>query len=178
MRKDAKKYDDKHDYTIFDEVRDKGDIGVTQRSSFPGLFVKYQGRMETFKKQKIAVIDNYYDRQKDQNTELTELLDTIEVLETKHLPVVLKDGSAVAYYKYNDQQNGRIVAKMPADYADYAKKVKVYPSQRMFDTMSVWSDIFKGRLGDMTMLQWIIIALICDLVSFVLFALFRDYDTI
>lgn len=178
LRKDATKYGDKHDYTIFDEVRDKGDLGVTQRSLFPGLFAKYQGRMETLKKQKIAVIDNYYDRQKDQNTELTELLDTIEVLETRHLPAVLKDGSVSAFYKYNDQQNGLVVDKMPADYTKYAQKAKVYPSGRMFDTMSVWRDIFKGRLGDMTMLQWIIIALICDLVAFILFALFRDYDTI
>ena len=178
LRKDSKMYEDNTDYIIFDEVRDAGDRGVTQRSHVASLFGKYSGRMEVLLQRKLAVIDNYYDRQKDQNTELTELQDTIEVLESKHLPLVLKDGSVTAFYRYNDQQNGKVIAKMPADYSKYVQKAKVYPSGRMFDTISVWSDIFKGRLGDMTMLQWIIIALICDLVAFILFALFRDYDTI
>jgi len=178
LRKDSKMYGDNNDYIIFDDVRDAGDRGVTQRSRIVDLQVKYVARMEEQLKKKLAVIDNYYDRQKDQNSELSELLDTIEVLETKHLPAVMKDGSVTAFYRYNDQQNGRVIAKMPSDYVKYAKKALVYPSGRMFDTMSVWGDIFKGSLGDMTMLQWIVIALICDLVAFLLFALFRDYDTI
>lgn len=178
LRKDAEMYGDNNDYVIFDDVRDAGDRGVTQRSRIGDLQVKYVARMEELKKQKIAVIDNYYDRQKDQNDELVELQDTIKMLEEDHLPAVLKDGSVSAFYKYYDQQNGRVIAKMPIEYKDYAQKAEVYSSQRMFDTMSVWSDILKGRLGDMTMIQWIIIALICDLVAFILFALFRDYDTI
>lgn len=178
LRKDSKMYGDNNEYVIFDDVRDAGDRGVTQRSRIVDLQVKYVARMEEQLKKKLAVIDNYYDRKKDQNTELVEMLDTINMLETKHLPAVLKDGSATAFYKYNAQQNGRVIAKMPKGYSKYAQKANVYPSNRMFDTMSVWGDIFKGRLGDMTMLQWIVIALIVDLVSFILFALFRDYDTI
>ena len=178
LRKDSKMYGDNNEYIIYDDVRDVGDRGVTQRSRIVQLQVKYVARMEEQLKKKLAVIDNYYERQKDQNTELTELQDTIEVLESKHLPLVLKDGSVTAFYRYNDQQNGKVIAKMPADYSKYVQKAKVYPSGRMFDTISVWSDIFKSRLGDMTMLQWILIALICDLVAFILFALFRDYDTI
>lgn len=178
LRKDSKMYGDKNEYTIFDETRDSGDRGVTQRSRIGDLQVKYVARMEEQLKKKLAVIDKYYDRQKDLNTELLELQDSISVLETKHLPAVLQDGSVVAFYKYNDQQNGKIIAKMPNDYTKYAQKANVYPSSRMFDTMSVWSDIFNGRLGDMTMIQWIIIAFICDLVAFILFALFRNYDTI
>ena len=49
---------------------------------------------------KLAVIENFFDRKKDQNTELTELLEPISELETKHLPAVLKDGSVNAFYKY------------------------------------------------------------------------------
>ena len=74
--------------------------------------------------------------------------------------------------------NRKVLRQCPTDYAKYAEKAKIYSSNRMFDTISVWRDIFKGRLGDMTMLQWIIIALICDLVAFLLFALFRNYETI
>ena len=44
----------------------------------------------------------------------------------------------------------------------------------MFDTMSVWGDITNGLLADMTMIQWIIIALIFDIVSFILFTIFRN----
>lgn len=178
LRKDSKMYGDNNEYIIFDDVRDAGDRGVTQRNRIVDLQVKYVARMEEQLKKKIAVIDNYYERQKDQNNELVELLEPIEELETKHLPEVLKDGSVTAFYRYNDQQNGKVIAKMPEGYSKYAQEAKVYPSGRMFDTMSVWGDIFGGKLGDMTMIQWIIIALICDLVAFILFALFRDYDTI
>lgn len=178
LRKDAKMYGDNNEYIIFDDKRDVGDRGVTQRSRIQDLQVKYITRMEGEKNKKIAVIDNYYERQKNKNNKLTEMLGTIEFLEINDLPDVLKDGSISAFYKYNDKQNGEVIAKMPSDYSKYAQKAKVYSSNRMFDTISVWSDIFKGRLGDMTMLQWIIIALICDLVAFLLFAFFRNYDTI
>lgn len=177
LRQDSKMYNDGNKYIIFGP-EDEGDRGTTQKGLISGLEDKYLGRIAVEKQKKLAVIESYYNRQKDQNTELTELLDTIEVLETKHLPAVLKDGSVTAFYKYHDQQNGRVIAKMPEGYKKYAEEVKVYPSGRMFDTMSVWRDISKRRLGDMTMLQWILIAFICDLVAFLLFALFRDYDTI
>lgn len=178
LRKDSKMYGDNNEYIIFNDKEDTGDIGVTQRSRVRELQTKYTVRMAEQLKKKLAVIDNYYERQKDQNSELTELLDTINMLEARHLPAVLKDGSVTAFYTYNDQQNGRVISKMPKDYGKYVQKAKIYPSGRMFDTMSVWGDIFSGRLGDMTMLQWIVIALICDLVTFILFALFRDYETI
>lgn len=177
LRQDSKMYGDGNQYIIYGH-EDEGDRGTTQRGLISALENKYLGKIAVEKQKKLAVIQNYYDRQKDQNTELTELLDSIQWLETKHLPEVLKDGSVSAFYKYNDQQNGKIIAKMPADYAKYAEKAKVYSSGRMFDTISVWKDIFNGQLGDMTMLQWIIIALICDLVAFLLFALFRNYETI
>lgn len=178
LRQDSTMYGDNNEYVIFDDIRDAGDRGVTQRSRILDLQIKYVACMEKQLNKKIAVIDNYYERQKDQNNELVELLEPIEELETKHLPEVLKDGSVTAFYRYNDQQNGKVIAKMPEGYSKYAQKAKVYPSGRMFDTMSVWGDIFGGKLGDMTMIQWIIIALICDLVAFILFARFRDYDTI
>lgn len=181
LAKDSKTYGDKNEYVVFDDVRDAGDRGVTQRSRFPELQTKYTARMLEQLNKKLAVIENFFDRKKDQNTELTELLEPISELETKHLPAVLKDGSVNAFYKYYDQQDGRVISKMPNDYikkcvvknGEDIKSFNVYPSKRMFDTMSVWGDIISGRLVGMTMLQWIIIALIFDIVSFILFALFR-----
>ncbi|OKY84747.1 MAG: hypothetical protein BHV69_07725 [Bacteroidales bacterium 52_46] len=178
---DSKMYGDNNKYEIFDDVRDSGDIGTTQSSLIEVLQKKYTGRMIEQLNKKLTVIENYYNRKKEQNAELTELLSTIDILEKQHLPAVLKDGSVNAYYTYYEQQNGNVIDKMPADFAkecvtmegDKIKEFNIYPSKRMFDTMSVWGDIFSNRLKGMTMLQWIIIALIFDIVSFILFTLFR-----
>lgn len=178
---DSKMYGDKNDYVVFDDERDKGDIGKRGRDEFPILENKYSLRTIEQLNKKIDVITNFYERQKNQNIELIDLIPTITELEEKHLPIVLKDGSVNAFYKYYAQQDGRVIAKMPEEYRKECvvesdgeiKKFNVYPSNRMFDTMSVWGDIFSGRLVGMTMLQWIIIALIFDIVSFILFVLFR-----
>ncbi len=180
LRRDSKTYNDKNEYRIFDDEKDKGDIGITQRSRFDYLQEKYDGLTSKQLNKKLAVIDNYYERKKDQNTELLDILEPINDLEENHLPQVLKDGSVDAYYKYYDQQDGRVISKMPEGYTksnvvkegDEIKEFKVYPSNRMFDTVSVWGDITSGRLAGMSMLQWIIIALIFDIVSFILFTLF------
>lgn len=180
LEKDSKIYGDENNYIIYDEKRDIGDLGTTQRSRFPELRKKYSNRVQEQLNKKLAVIDNYYERKKDQNTELLDILEPINDLEENHLPQVLKDGSVDAYYKYYDQQDGRVISKMPEGYTksnvvkegDEIKEFKVYPSNRMFDTVSVWGDITSGRLAGMSMLQWIIIALIFDIVSFILFTLF------
>lgn len=181
LAKDSKTYGDNNTYVIYDDVKDSGDKGVTQRNRFDGLYTKYAARMLEQLNKKLTVIDNYYSKKKNQNAELEELLEPINDLETKHLPAVLKDGSVNAFFKYNEQQNGRVISKMPEGYhnrcvvkdGDKVKSYKVYPSARMFDTMSVWGDIISGRLVGMIMIQWIIISLIFDLISFILFVLFR-----
>lgn len=184
LSSDSKIYADKNNYTIFDKKRDSGDIGVTQRNRFPELYTKYTARMAEQLNKKLAVIEDFYDRKKNQNAELNELFDPISELEEKHLPAVLKDGSVDAFYKYNDQQNAKVIAKMPDGYVRQSvvksgndtTGFNVYPSSRMFDTISVWSDITSHRLAGMTMLQWIVIALIFDIISFILFTLFRKQD--
>lgn len=182
LAKDSKTYNDENRYVIYDDQRDSGDRGVTTRSRFTALREKYATRMIEQLNKKLAVIEKFYENKKDQNVALTDLLVEIDELENKHLPLVEKDGSVNAYYKYNSIQDARVISKMPNDYNDKCvvkskegkiKKFNTYPSQRMFDTMSVWGDITSGRLADMTMIQWIIIALLFDIVSFILFALFR-----
>ena len=182
LAKDSKTYNDKNTYVIYDDERDAGDRGVTARPRFTDLRIKYATRMDEQLKKKLTVIENFYENKKDQNAELTELLEPISELENKHLPAVEKDGSVNAYYKYNSIQDARVISKMPNDYSkkciikkeDKIIKFNTYPSKRMFDTMSVWGDITSGLLADMTMIQWIIIALIFDIVSFILFTIFRN----
>lgn len=181
LQKDAQMYGDKNQYVIFDDARDAGDRGITQYSRQDYLYTKYSSRMKAQLQKKLAVIEDFYERKKNQNIELTELLDPISELENKHLPAVEKDGSVDAYYKYYNVQDARVISKMPSGFSkkcivgtpENIKKFNIYPSKRMFDTMSVWGDIVQGRLVGMTMIQWIIIALIFDIVSFILFALFR-----
>ena len=184
LKKDSMMYGDKNTYVIYNEQEDAGDRGVTARHRFPELRTKYAARMEEQLKKKLTVIENFYEAKKDKNAELTELLDPINELENKHLPAVEKDGSVDAYYKYNSIQDARVISKMPNVYnekciiksGEKITKFNTYPSKRMFDTMSVWGDIIAGRLSDMTMIQWIIISLIFDIVSFILFTLFRKQD--
>ncbi len=181
LAKDSDVYGDTIKYVVFDDERDRGDVGITQRNLLPGLQNKYISVIDGHLQRKLAIIDQYYENKKDQNIDLIELLDPIHELETKHLPAVLKDGSVDAFYRYLGQQDGMVISKMPEAFAaktmvksgDDIKSFNIYPSKRMFDTVSVWGDILSGRLAGFSMLQWIIIALIFDIVSFILFALFR-----
>jgi len=194
FKSDSKIYNDKNDYTIFDETRDGGDKGERRYNQLSTLQAKYEGRINMLLNRKLAVIDEYYEKKKTANTGLEELLKPIAELESKHLPAVAKDGSIDAFYKYCMKQNEDVISKMPPTYkdscvvyqtkkeqagenvkvvkTDKVKKYNVYPSQRMFDTMSVWGDIIWGRLVGLTMLQWIIISLIFDVISFILLYLF------
>jgi len=182
--KDSKIYGDQNEYVIFDDTRDSGDRGITQRNRFPELQTKYTARMVEQLNKKLSVIDSHFERKKNQNAELSDILEPIGELESKHLPAVEKDGTVNAFYKYYTIQDSRVTSKMPDDYdkkrivtdGDNIKEFTVYPSKRMFDTMSVWGDITSGRLKGMTMIQWIIIALLFDIVAFILFALFRKQN--
>lgn len=194
LKSDAKIYDDKNEYVIFDDLKDSGDKGERRYNQLSSLLGKYAGRVNTALNRKLAVIDEYYEKKKNANTGLEELLKPIEELESKHLPAVARDGSIDAFYKYCTKQNEDVISKMPAAYkdsclvyktkkeqvgesvkvvkTDKVKKYTVYPSQRMFDSIPVWGDVLFGRLVGLTMLQWIIVSLIFDVVSFILLYLF------
>lgn len=194
LTSDSKTYNDNNEYVIFDEKRDYGDRGERRYNRLSQLYVKYVNRMNESLNRKLAVIDEYYEKKKNANTGLEELLKPIEELESKHLPAVARDGSIDAFYKYCTKQNEDVISKMPTAYkdscvvyktkkeqigesvkavkTDEVKKYTVYPSQRMFDSIPVWGDVILGRLVGLTMLQWIIISLIFDVVSFILLYLF------
>ncbi len=178
-----KQYNDNNDYVIFHETKDAGDRGTTQRSKIQALQVKYDGRIIQQLNIKTDVITKFYERKKDQNQDLLRLLVPIDVIEHQHYPEVAEDGSANAYFKCQQFQQSNVIDKMPQEFKesciqyDDNKKVKeinVYPSARMFETMTIWGDMFGHRLPDgMPMLQWIIISLIFDIIAFLLFALAR-----
>lgn len=187
LQTDAKSVGDKHNYigSIFKESTDAGDRGVNQESRQEELQNKYVGRINIALDTHLKAIDNYWESKKNQNTDLLALMPAIDSLERYHLPSVEKDGSTSAFFTYSKVQDTRVINKMPEKYSDKIVtknkagkiiKYKVYPSQRMFDTMSVWGDILSGRLVGLPMLQWIIISLIFDIVAFILFAMFRKQE--
>ncbi len=184
-------HDGMNDYTIFDDMRDIGDRGITSRARFPQLQAKYDGRIQTALTKKLAAIDRYYSKRIVDNEQWNDLIDTINYLEHEHLPRVQKDNSVDAYYKYYMVQQASVVQKMPDGYLPTRiatkaieniegdtiykmMKFNVYPSERMFETLTTWSDILHGYLPSyMKILQWLLIALIIDIVSFLLFYLAR-----
>lgn len=188
LTQDKDLYNDINSYVIFDDTRDIGYRGTTDRSRLRVIQDEFEGRIVNALNKKLGVIDAYYNSQKDANSKLKNTLRVIQDLEENHLPVVLQDGTVNALFTYQEQQNAHVITKMPADFLstcektseeDTGKVVKytVYPSNRMFDTFTVWDDIFHSRLpGYMKMIQWILISLIVDIISFLLFALFCKKD--
>ena len=183
LEQDKSIYNDNNSYVIFDEERDTGDRGKTQRSQLSTIQAKYEGRILNALNKKLGVIDSYYNSKKDSNSKLKNTLRDIQDLEENHLPIVLEDGSVTALFAYHAQQNARVITKMPHDFISMCEIVDedsgkldsyvVYPSNHMFDTFTVWGDIFAGRLPSyMKMIQWVLISLIIDIVAFLLFALF------
>lgn len=168
-------------YVIFDERADASDIGTTQKTKVLALYSKYKGRMEQARKMKVEAIERYYNAQMGQNKDLLALLQPISVIENTHYPVVAEDGSANAYFKCQQFQQHNVIDKMPPEFLNSCieydangevEKINVYPSARMFETATVWVDMFKHRLpGGMPMIQWIILSLIFDIMAFLLFAL-------
>ena len=168
-------------YVIFDDRIDASDIGTTQKTKVLALYSKYKGRMEEKKEMKIAAINRFYDGLINQNQDLLKLLRPIAEIENKQYPPAAEDGSANAYFKLQQYQQTNVIDKMPKAFAESCieykadgnvAKINVYPSARMFETMTVWSDMFHHRLPDgMPMFQWIIISLIFDIMAFLLFAL-------
>lgn len=175
-------YGDKNTYVIYDEVRDSGDRGITQRSRLPQLQTKYEAVILESLNKKINVINKFYEKQKVENEKYKNVLASIHNLSKNHIPQVQKDETVGAYFKYQKIQQAEVIDKLP-DYVDTCvdysvngdvKTIKIYPSSRMFDTMAVWGDLFKHRLPNgMPMIQWILISLIFDIMSYVLIALFK-----
>lgn len=61
---------------------------------------------------------------------------------------------------------------MPEDYRKDVMTDKIYPSERMFDFINVWSDKFKGKLPEYISFGGAVpMAIIFDLAGFILIAL-------
>mgnify|MGYP006916046647 CR=1 FL=1 len=194
LRRDTARYKDHNHYVIYNDATDRGYKGQTGRAQLQAIYDVFSRRVNGQLRWKLASIDRYYDLQKVEGRKYQSLLDTIAWLEKnderRDLRTVQQDGSVKAYYSYSGQQNAIVIDHMPQEFLDaqIAYKTiegddgeeiqkmcgyKTYPSKHMFDTWTVWKEILKGYMPSyMTIIQWILISLIIDIVAFLLLFLF------
>ena len=194
LRRDTARYKDHNHYLIYNDETDRGYRGQTSRPQLQSIYDVFDRRVNEQLRWKLASIDRYYDMQKVDARKYQLLLDTIAWLESndenRDIKTVQQDGSVAAYYAYSGQQNAMVLDHMPEEFAvaqieygtyenedgETVQKMvgyKNYPSKHMFDTWTVWGEIFKGYLPDyMKIIQWILISLLFDIVSFILLTLF------
>lgn len=197
LRRDTVRYADHNRYQIYNDQTDRGYKGERGRAQLQNIYNEFDRRVNEQLRWKLAAIDRYYDLQKIEGRKYQSLLDTIAWLEKndemRDLRTVQQDGSVEAYYSYSGQQNAMVIDHMPQDFFDKQMTYETvendegeeaqemveyitYPSKHMFDTWSVWSEIFKGYLPSyMKIIQWILMSLIIDIVAFLLCYLFIKY---
>lgn len=194
LRQDTSRYKDHNIYLIYNEETDRGYIGQKSRPQLVVIYTEFERRVNEQLRRKLATIDRYYELQRVDSRKYQSLLDTIAWLEQndemRDIKTVQQDGSVKAYYSYSGQQNAMVIDHMPKEFIDAqisyetfenddgeeVQKMtgyKTYPSKHMFDTWTVWHEILNGYMPSyMTIIQWILISLIIDIVAFLLLYLF------
>lgn len=196
------RYNDKNDYSdnVFDERTDKGDYGKKGNSEVKRLKEKYGARIEECRQRRenairlyfkslLPQIENVKDVQGFINDSLSEKdIKIVKAINTPvvlfkfntqlneinaHLPELCKKDVDKLYYGTVIVKNDNLADKDVAESEREDRRYEIYPSERMFNTWTVWEDLFAGRLPDyMKLAQWIVLAIIVDLVAFILWSLF------
>lgn len=191
------KFEDTYVYKnkIFDDEKDRGDIGKTGSKQVMSLKEKYSIRIAEKLLQRERVIRNYYKKQIDLIKDLTLMQEFInDSLYVVDLPQITKIATPDVYYVFqNVQLNTNIYNRLDkseqaeidrltkvsktGDLQEIEKgkfRYRIYPSSRMFNTWNVLGDMFAGRLPkDMKLLGMILLSLIIDIVAYVLRILAR-----
>lgn len=193
----SKKYEDLYNYqnSIFDDEKDKGDLGTKGNAKVAVLKEKYRLRIVENKLRRQGVIDKYY---KAKLANRPSYANVIIFINDSLIPVDIPQLENIAtpqvYYQFQKLQFSTIRQHLsPTD--DLTKidlstkesktknvedidrgkfRYRVYPSERMFNTFNVWSDLLHGRMpSGMRLFGWILFSLIVDIVAFVLRILAR-----
>ena len=171
FRAEAKTYGDTYSYSIYNEVSDKGDIGKSGYGTKEELEEKYFDRIQTCYDHINEAIDRHYNAKLAAAQTLKPVLLEARQLGEK-MEAMKKDRSFKGYYDFYHDNLNPLLAKMPKDYQKEVASDHVYPSDRMFDFVNVWSDWFSGNLpSDYSLLGKMPLALIFDLVAYVLVAM-------
>ena len=192
----SKKYNDMYNYqnSIFDDEKDKGDLGTTGNAKVAVLKEKYRLRIVENQLRRQGVIEKYYkallaNRPSHANVKIF-INDSLMPVDIPQLEDI---ATPQVYYQFQKVQLSTIRQHLSA--SDLAKidlstkesktrnvedidngkfRYRVYPSERMFNTFNVWSDLLGGRMPyGMKLFGWILFSLIIDIVAFVLRILAR-----
>lgn len=191
------KFNDQNIYqgTIFDDDKDRGDIGKRSPKEVNALKEKYSLRVVDKLLRREAAIKDYYKRMIPQTRDM-ELISRFinDSLYTVDIPQLTAIASPDVYYQFSktqltnnilhrlDKKDKDVIARQmkesktgdPADIDKGEYRYTSYPSARLFSTFNVWDDLFGGRLPqNMKILGWILFALIIDVVAYVLRILAR-----
>lgn len=176
---DVQIYKDGLEYIVFDEVSDVGDLKKDKYKDKSYLLTKYDERINDCLNKRYIVIDKYYDNQKGNNTKAKEALALAIEIEKKGLSQIRDTKDFERYYDCYDKNIKELLKLMPDGYnASTMKMMKdkngneimecytVYPSERMFDWLTVWGDWWDNQLpensnfksGMPTALMWDVVA--------------------
>ncbi len=187
----AARYGDTYNYenSIFDNEKDKGDIGIKGSKKCAALFQKYSTRVKDKENIRQRSIESFYSiKRKNHKEEYPLFKEYIDTLFAVDIPKLEKIKEPEAYYIFQREPLSTIYSKLGNEdkqeialsLIDTTSKSKadiekgdfryiVYPSSRMFSTFNVWSDMLNGRLpSDMKLFGWILFALIIDIVTFII----------
>lgn len=188
----AAQYNDLNVYegSIFNDEKDRGDIGRTGVKEVTALKQKYNILVLDRMDRRVLAIRNYYKKQKSQVKNLDVIQHFInDSLYVVDIPQITEIASPDVYYKFqkvqltgnifnrfdsNDQMEILSSMKMsktsnPEDIKKGKFRYRIYPSSRMFGTFNVWDDLLHKRLPeDMKLFGWILFSLIIDIVAFIL----------
>lgn len=191
----SKTYNDMYNYenSIFDDEKDKGDLGTTGNAKVAGLKEKYRLRIYDNLNRREGVIMQHYKQMLKNRTNYADVTAFIkDSLNPVDIPQLEKIATPQVYYQFQEVQLSTIRQHLTSDLAkidlsmkkcktkniediDRGKfRYRVYPSERMFNTYNVWEDLLTDRMPEgMKLFGWILFSLIVDIVAFVLRILAR-----
>lgn len=182
---DANIYKDAHKYIIFDEESDQGDQKRDKYKDKTYLQTKYEKRILDCLNKRYEIIDRYFESQKGNNNKLKEALALALKIEKEGLPQIEKEKDFESYSDCYNKNVKELLKKMPDAYFSTTKNFKknekgeeefegylVYPSERMFDWLTVWGDWWNDNLPeDENFKSGMPTALMWDVVAFILISM-------
>lgn len=187
----SNKFNDMYNYqnSIFDDEKDKGDLGTKGNAKVAVLKDKYRLRIVENHLRRQGVIEKYYKALLAKRPSYANVKIFIkDSLMSVDIPQLEDIATPQVYYQFQKVQLSTIrqhlsasdLARIDLSMKDSKTKniedidkgkfrYRIYPSERMFNTFNVWGDVMGGRMpSGMKLLGWILFSLIIDIVAFVL----------
>lgn len=187
----AKRYNDTYDYgeIIYPKQGDKRLESITDRIGINQIVIPHfvdqetkNGTIDQAKKKMLETIQKAY-KVKIEYTEKNDSLRGIAQKLNKKLAEISKDkkGGYTNCYNFFTEMNDELITKVNGYKETIGKYEKdgngentfvgyrIYPSERMFDVLSVWEDWFSGDLpGNISLARQFTLSIAFDAIAFIL----------